>query len=618
MFLTGQLFPMPWDEPEDAEPRLKKDSSYYDSSGTVLNSWNNPNKTCKKIYKFYHEKEKVFKDTTYKDDEILKMDEDEKQELRKTVLQRMRYQSLERINNRKLEREVLQYKSKQALVNDETSNEMEAIAHNDPVLFEELSLRRSNSFKDPSRPITATITNWNQDPSNHLSKLPGLKFCKWIADKAKVSDVVDQMETMWKQENRRKIRQKFIEQHEKNIERERKAGIYKDYQTMAEQSKHPNATRNRPLTTANLIRNRRLIRNSTQVNPSGLTTYQNDRRNIVTANSEQPQDMRQEVFSQRDDERIISKRSEVLNEYNSQRVPTENDDTKTIDRRNIEEVNEISSTDEQRNIDDQQDEMEEAHLGENKIISDPRYTQQEQMNDPQMDYYDHQMPRDIGLVQNRQNEFRISYSRPKFPVRNMTTERLAQPKRPFKVNNPFLYSDCAGLIDPKHIDQVKNSTITTPYLSSQTDNSRMWTPNDGTFAGASQSLRGRKKFSEHVNEIFPIPEFNTYLSKPTKKKDRRKLTKATSALRHLRSGTTTSHQLGSANMQNEEQFKSTMSSLGTRSVQRARTHQSQRHNLKSKQLEEERREIQEIQESMKALDEFDMRHERINKTQQMM
>lgn len=57
MFLTGQLFPMPWDEPEEGENRFKKDSNYYNASGTILNSWNNPNRVCKKISKYHHETE---------------------------------------------------------------------------------------------------------------------------------------------------------------------------------------------------------------------------------------------------------------------------------------------------------------------------------------------------------------------------------------------------------------------------------------------------------------------------------------------------------------------------------------------------------------------------------
>jgi hypothetical protein len=49
------------------------------------------------------------------------MDEDEKEQLRKVILQRMKYQSQERTQNRKLEREALQYKSRQMLTNPEAT-----------------------------------------------------------------------------------------------------------------------------------------------------------------------------------------------------------------------------------------------------------------------------------------------------------------------------------------------------------------------------------------------------------------------------------------------------------------------------------------------------------------
>ena len=82
------------------------------------------------------------------------------------------------------------------------------------------------------------------------------------------------MEQVWKEENRIKIRQKFIQRHEQNIEKERKAGIYKDYQTISEKSNKENATRNRPFTTANLIRNRRLMSNQQKERTQTAITHE--------------------------------------------------------------------------------------------------------------------------------------------------------------------------------------------------------------------------------------------------------------------------------------------------------------------------------------------------------
>jgi len=53
--------------------------------------------------------------------------------------------------------------------------------------------------------------------------------------------------------------------------------------------------------------------------------------------------------------------------------------------------------------------------------------------------------------------------------------------------------------------------------------------------GTSLNLRGKKKFSESVKEMFPMPEFNSYLSDPTKKKERRKIRKPHTAAIGFRS-----------------------------------------------------------------------------------
>ena len=141
--------------------------------------------------------------------------------------------------------------------------------------------------------------------------------------------------------------------------------------------------------------------------------------------------------------------------------------------------------------------------------------------------------------------------------------------------------------------------------------------------GATQNLRGRKKFSESVKEIFPIPEFNTYQSQATKKKSRRKLSKAQTAMQNFRSQM--SGQLKSTMnegagesfpvpinlplpQENKGANYNSMSSFGSKPKTRAQTHYGHRQSLYSKELEEERREIEEIQESMKQMDEFDKKY----------
>jgi hypothetical protein len=150
------------------------------------------------------------------------------------------------------------------------------MASQEPMLFEELSLRRSNNYKDPSRPMTANTSafNWNKYPTKQLDKVITPKIlemdkqgCESIRKKIEYEKAIENMlngisntycndgiARSWVEENRLKIRAKFLKRHEENIEVERKAGIFKDYKTISERVKRgsaPNGTRNRPLTTKN-------------------------------------------------------------------------------------------------------------------------------------------------------------------------------------------------------------------------------------------------------------------------------------------------------------------------------------------------------------------------------
>lgn len=62
----------------------------------------------------------------------------------------------------------------------------------------------------------------------------------------------------WVQQNRLKLRQKFLQRHEENIEKERKAGIKKgnyglcnelDYKPISERAQIKSSNRSRPATT---------------------------------------------------------------------------------------------------------------------------------------------------------------------------------------------------------------------------------------------------------------------------------------------------------------------------------------------------------------------------------
>lgn len=221
-----------------------------------------------------------------------------------------------------------------------------------------------------------------------------------------------------------------------------------------------------------------------------------------------------------------SKRSDTENVYQSIRATQDQDEIITIDRRNIHDVKEIYSDDEQKETDNLYEEVDEVHhtnkAHDQKLIesnmgemqADPQYYH-DVLNGPT---YEQQ-----NLRKPSANEFRICYSRPKFPRRNLTTERLAEPKKQPIVTNPFMYSDFRGMIHADYQEAIENMDVQSAFPG-KTENRFFGGLSDPSQTGVS-NLRSRKKYSESVKEMFPMPEFNTYLSQPTKKKDRRKLQK---------------------------------------------------------------------------------------------
>lgn len=142
---------------------------------------------------------------------------------------------------------------------------------------------------------------------------------------------------------------------------------------------------------------------------------------------------------------------------------------------------------------------------------------------------------DTGNRKQAVHEFRICYARPKYPRRNLTTERLARPKKPAPVNNPFMYSDFRGMIHADYQEAMENLDVPAQYSSTLSINKGLLST-DGKRLGTTQTIRDRRKFSASVKEMFPMPEFNTYLTQPTKKKDRLKQNKPHTAGINFRSG----------------------------------------------------------------------------------
>ena len=136
---------------------------------------------------------------------------------------------------------MLQFKASQVMpnANYETLNEL---AVSDPVLFEELSLRRSNTFKDPAKarmPDAQTWNQLNQFPTKQINKVIRPKILKMeqagiqsIIEKMENEKRIEGMQQEWFKQNRLALREKLRVKHNEGIALERKSGIFKPYKNI--------------------------------------------------------------------------------------------------------------------------------------------------------------------------------------------------------------------------------------------------------------------------------------------------------------------------------------------------------------------------------------------------
>ncbi len=67
--------------------------------------------------------------------------------------------------------------------------------------------------------------------------------CEAIQAKIEVEGEIEHLEEIWKQENRKKTRAKFLERHERNIDLEKKSGVKKEYKTIEGSAKKEASTK---------------------------------------------------------------------------------------------------------------------------------------------------------------------------------------------------------------------------------------------------------------------------------------------------------------------------------------------------------------------------------------
>eukprot|EP00347_Sterkiella_histriomuscorum_P011259 403373138 len=228
MFLTNQPFKRPW---EDKGDKLQiKDWNFYKSQQNI---WTNPHRSSKKVAQFFHQGDQLFNEIHYSDEELLRMQMLEEQNAREHYHKDQIQQTQERLANRKLEREILQYKAKQQVFTNDDQN-LEQFASYDPFMTQELTMKRSMSYKDPTKTSNIQGATWNQIdhcPTKQLDKLirpviveMDAKGCERIIKKINDDrNIKDAMKEYYNR-NRQQIREKFLQRTQQLEHLQHKSG----------------------------------------------------------------------------------------------------------------------------------------------------------------------------------------------------------------------------------------------------------------------------------------------------------------------------------------------------------------------------------------------------------
>ncbi|CDW76105.1 UNKNOWN [Stylonychia lemnae] len=238
MFLTNQPFKRPWEDQEN-KTHVKVDFNclliyfqdwhYYKAQ---TNLWLNPHRTSKQMAKFYHQGDQLFNEIHYSDEELLRIQMMEENHSKRLYHQDQIQSSQERLANRKLERE-LQFKSKQSVFTTDDAN-IEEVVSQDPYLTSEMTMKRSVSFKDPTKTYNVESATWsliNHCPTKQLDKFIRPRIvemdaqgCDRIIQRINEDRQMSDIQKEYFQRNRQKIREKFLERTQQLEHLQHKSG----------------------------------------------------------------------------------------------------------------------------------------------------------------------------------------------------------------------------------------------------------------------------------------------------------------------------------------------------------------------------------------------------------
>ena len=126
---------------------------YYSIVNNISNSWNNPYRTSKKFYSYYHKQNDQVRESHPSDSEKLKSTIDEQERKMRIAFSIGRTSNINQLKVRKASREALQLSGSQTLIKSNPKIIDHAIINN-----------QSNSIVEFAMPITYKDPSKNENP----------------------------------------------------------------------------------------------------------------------------------------------------------------------------------------------------------------------------------------------------------------------------------------------------------------------------------------------------------------------------------------------------------------------------------------------------------------------
>ncbi|CAI2364288.1 unnamed protein product [Moneuplotes crassus] len=236
MFLSNQLNEKPWEN--NIDKTVAQTYEFYKTAhGFNIGGGVKPDR---KKTRYEALSEQRFNVKRY--NSVVRNNQKKRERTYKNIVLDKKLESLERIENRKLERKILQYKCNQSLGRQTDLKDIRDIKDNDKELFDLLSTKRSTTFRDPTKPFVSNKNAWeafNALPAPEVKKLirPNIvkmdqKAVSRIMERIKNEEMLDTMHQMWIQEQRQHLRNSLKKRHDDQIDLLKRSGLRKNFRSL--------------------------------------------------------------------------------------------------------------------------------------------------------------------------------------------------------------------------------------------------------------------------------------------------------------------------------------------------------------------------------------------------